>query len=126
MLRLIHRAGTCENGPCPNAFDVSGDGRDDWAAVQGTRVAGTAAAAAVMVPRQLVLEYASLTGGAAPAGVALQPGRFGVADGGPGHVIVRGEALTDPAALAQLSGMPAHESVVMVPRQLIVEYASQR
>ena len=70
MLRLIHRAGTCENGPCPNVFDVVGESREDMVAIQG-------------------------------------------------------ETLTDLMALAQLSGMPGHESVVLVPRQLILEYADQ-
>ena len=31
--------------------------------------------------------------------------------------------LTDPDALAQLSRMPDHEIVVLVPRTLLVEYA---
>ena len=40
-------------------------------------------------------------------------------------VAIQGETLTDLMALAQLSGMPVHESVVLVPRQLILEYADQ-
>lgn len=130
MLKLIHRAGSCENGPCPNAFDVTGGGREDWAAVQGTTVGGTSAPSrwsAVMVPRQLVIEYASLIRDAVPPGAAPQPpGTFGVADDGPERAVISGETMTDPAALAQLSGMPAHESVVLIPRRLIAEYASQR
>lgn len=70
MPRLIHRTGSCDNGPCPNVFDIEGDGLEDMAGIQGT-------------------------------------------------------TLTDPAALAQLSQMPAHESVVMVPRRLLLEYADQ-
>jgi hypothetical protein len=38
---------------------------------------------------------------------------------------IQGRTLTDRAALAQLSQMPAHESVVLVPRRLLLEYASQ-
>jgi hypothetical protein len=70
MLRLIHRVGTCENGPCPNVFDVAGEGREDMVAIQG-------------------------------------------------------EQLTDHAALAQLSQMPAHEAIVLFPRHLILEYADR-
>jgi hypothetical protein len=70
MPQLVHRAGSCEDGPCPNVFDVTGDGREDMAAVQGA------------------------TG-------------------------------TDPSVLAQLSRMPAHESLVLVPRRLLLEYADR-
>jgi len=38
---------------------------------------------------------------------------------------VQGERLIDPEALAQLDGMPAQESVVLVPRDLIEEYARE-
>ncbi|TDD46991.1 hypothetical protein E1263_35445 [Kribbella antibiotica] len=64
-MRLIHRAGSCDNGPCPNVFDTD-DG--DLVAIQGAE-------------------------------------------------------LLDPNALAQLSQMPAHETVVLVPRALLIEYA---
>lgn len=40
-----------------------------------------------------------------------------------GRAAVQGEILTDADALAQLRGMPAHETVVLVPRQLLAEYA---
>ena len=63
-MHLAHRAGSCNNGPCPNVFDTD---EDDLVAVQGT-------------------------------------------------------SLTDPEALAQLDRMPRHESVVLVPRSLLVEY----
>ncbi|HZX06042.1 hypothetical protein [Kribbella sp.] len=66
-MRLIHRAGPCDNGPCPNVFDT-----DD-----GTLVA------------------------------------------------VQGAQLVDTDALAQLDQMPAHETVVLVPRELLLEYAKQ-
>lgn len=66
-MRLIHRAGPCENGPCPNVFDT-----DD-----------------------------------------------------PTLVAVQGAQLVDTHALAQLSGMPAHETVVLVPRELLLEYAKK-
>lgn len=66
-MRLIHRAGPCENGPCPNVFDT-----DD-----GTLVA------------------------------------------------VQGAQLVDADALAQLNQMPSHETVVLVPRELLLEYAKQ-
>jgi hypothetical protein len=69
-MQLIHRAGSCEDGPCPNVFDVTGDGQEDMAAIQGT-------------------------------------------------------TMTDPSALARLSRMPAHESLVLVPRQLLLEYADR-
>jgi len=45
------------------------------------------------------------------------------ADAVEARVGVQGQRLTDPEALAQLDGMPAHESVVLVPRGLIEEYA---
>lgn len=64
-MRLIHRAGPCENGPCPNVFDTD-DGE---------------------------------------------------------LVAVQGAQLVDAAALAQLSQMPTHETVVLVPRALLLEYA---
>jgi hypothetical protein len=66
-MRLINRAGSCDNGPCPNVFDT-----DD-----GTLVA------------------------------------------------VQGAQLVDADALAQLSQMPAHETVVLVPRELLLEYAKK-
>ena len=70
MPQLVHRAGSCEDGPCPNVFDVTGDGCEDMAAVQG-------------------------------------------------------DAQVDPAMLAQLSRMPAHERLVLVPRRLLLEYADR-
>jgi hypothetical protein len=117
MLRLIHRAGSCENGPCPNLFDVAGDGREDMVAVQGATMTDATTAAhesAVLVPRRLIIEYADLVQG------AVTPG-----DSREDTIAISGETMTDPSALAQLSGMPAHESVVLVPRQFIIEYASQ-
>jgi len=63
-MRLIHRAGPCENGPCPNVFDA--DER--------------------------------------------------------GMVGVQGAELVDADALAQLTGMPPQETVVLVPRALLLEY----
>ena len=41
----------------------------------------------------------------------------------PELVAVQDGRLTDPDALAQLSRMPDHEIVVLVPRTLLVEYA---
>lgn len=38
-------------------------------------------------------------------------------------VAVQGAELVDPDALAQLSRMPDHETVVLVPRELLLEYA---
>lgn len=67
MARLIHRAGSCENGPCPNVFDVAGDGLENMVGVQGA-------------------------------------------------------VLTDPPALAQVSEMPAEETIVLIPRQVLREY----
>lgn len=66
MLPLIHRAGSCDNGPCPNVFDY--EPKPEMVAIQGTR-------------------------------------------------------LTDPKALTQLKDMPDHETVVLVPRTLLLEYA---
>lgn len=64
-MRLIHRAGPCDNGPCPNVFDTD---TADLVAVQGAELA-------------------------------------------------------DPDAIGQLSEMPHHETVVLVPRTLLLEYA---
>jgi hypothetical protein len=69
-MELIHRAGTCEDGTCPNVWDVTGAETEGMAAIRGT-------------------------------------------------------TLTDPAALAQLSPMPAGESMLLVPRQLLLEYADR-
>jgi len=71
VMRLHRRAGSCEDGPCPNIFDVE-------------------------------------EAGAVEARVGVQ-----------------GERLIDPEALAQLDGMPAQESVVLVPRRLVEEYARE-
>ncbi|MFD7158266.1 hypothetical protein ACFV9C_26960 [Kribbella sp. NPDC059898] len=40
-------------------------------------------------------------------------------------VAVQGAQLVDADALAQLSKMPAHETVVLVPRELLLEYAKK-
>lgn len=39
-----------------------------------------------------------------------------------GQVAVQGTVLTDADALAHLTGMPDHEAVVLISRELIVEY----
>jgi hypothetical protein len=96
-------------------FDVAGDGRIDTVAIQGTTMTDASALAresAVQVPRQLILDYASLFQGVAAGEV-------------PGPITIKGEKMTDASALAQLSGMPTHESVVLVPRRLILEYAER-
>lgn len=60
--------------------------------------------------------------------------RAGSCDGGPcpnvfdfepepEFAAVQGTRLTDPDALAQLTDMPDHETVVLVPRTLLLEYA---
>ncbi|MFF1817406.1 hypothetical protein ACFVWG_08925 [Kribbella sp. NPDC058245] len=36
---------------------------------------------------------------------------------------VQGAELVDADALAQLTDMPGHETVVLVPRELLLEYA---
>lgn len=69
-MRLIWRAG-CEDGPCPNVYDVDDQDVDD------RRVA---------------------------------------------QVAIQGEWLTDPGALGQIK-LPAHEVVVLIPRELLLEYA---
>ncbi|MGH3812653.1 MAG: hypothetical protein ACRDUV_09385 [Pseudonocardiaceae bacterium] len=66
MPPLTHRAGSCDNGPCPNIFDYEPE---------------------------------------------------------PGIVAIQGTRITDPEALAQLTGIPAHETVVLIPRTLLLEYA---
>jgi hypothetical protein len=63
-MRLIHRAGPCKDGPCPNVFDTDTEGM----------------------------------------------------------VAIQGAELVDAEARAQLSRMPAHETVVLVPRELLMEY----
>ena len=128
MLRLIHRAGSCENGPCPNVFDVAGDGRIDMIAVQGTTMtdAGTRTRqSVVLVPGQLILDYAALFPGAEMAESKPDWSLFDVSSDHSGKIAVRGETMTDASALAQLSGMPAYESVVLVPRRLVLEYADR-
>jgi hypothetical protein len=40
-------------------------------------------------------------------------------------VAVQGAESAGTDALAQLSQMPAHETVVLVPRELLLEYARQ-
>lgn len=40
-----------------------------------------------------------------------------------GQVAVQGTELLDPEALAQLGDLPNHETVVLVPRELLTEYA---
>jgi hypothetical protein len=39
-----------------------------------------------------------------------------------GMVAIQGAELVDAEARAQLSRMPAHETVVLVPRELLMEY----
>ena len=128
MLKLIHRAGTCENGPCPNVFDVAGDGRSDMIAVQGTTMANAdrpAHQSAVQVPGQLILDYANLFPGTVVSGSEPETSMFDVSADHGGMITVTGETMTDANALAQLSGMPTHESVVLVPRRLVLEYAGR-
>lgn len=43
-------------------------------------------------------------------------------DADDGRVAVQGPLLVDSQALSQLDGMPAHESVVLIPRELMIEY----
>jgi hypothetical protein len=64
-MRLTHRAGTCDNGPCPNVFDTDEDGM----------------------------------------------------------VAIQGALVTDAEALAQVNQMPDHEVLVLVPKELLLEYA---
>jgi hypothetical protein len=128
MLRLVHRAGSCENGPCPNVFDVAGGGRVDMIAVQGTTMTDADTPphrSAVLVPRQLVIDYAALFPGADVAGSESDRSLFDVTGDRNGTITVKGKTMTDASALAQLSGMPTHESVVLVPRRLVLEYADR-
>ena len=128
MLRLIHRTGSCENGPCPNVFDVAGDDRSDMIAVQGTTMTDDdrpAHQSAVQVPGQIILDYADLFPGATVAGNEPDRSLFDVSADPSGMITVTGETMTDASALAQLSGMPTHESVVLLPRQLVLEYAGR-
>lgn len=128
MLRLIHRTGPCENGPCPNVFDVAGDDRSNMIAVQGTTMTHADTPthqSAVLVPEQLIIDYADLFPGAKVTGNKRDRSLFDVSGDRSGKVTIRGETMTDASALAQLSGMPPHESVVLVPRWLVVEYADR-
>jgi hypothetical protein len=65
-MKLIHRGGGCNDGPCPNVFDL---------------------------------------------------------DTEPELVAIQGATLTDTEALNQLPRKPEHESLVLVPRELILDYA---
>lgn len=128
MLRLIHRTGSCENGPCPNVFDVTGGGQSDMVAVQGTTMTGAGTPphqSAVLVPRQLVVDYAALFPDVNATGSEPDQNLFDVSGDRSGMIAVRGETMTDASALAQLSGMPTHESVVLVPRRLVLKYADR-
>lgn len=65
-MRLFHRAGSCDNGPCPNVFDT--DAPNELVAVQGKRMTDPQALrqlskmpvdeTVVLVPPSLLLEYA--------------------------------------------------------------------
>ena len=44
----------------------------------------------------------------------------------PGLLVFQGATLTDPAALADVGDIPAHEGVVLLPRGLIEDYLRQR
>jgi len=46
-------------------------------------------------------------------------------DGQDDLAAVQGTTETDPSMLAQVSRMPAHESLVLVPRRLLLEYADR-
>lgn len=74
-MKLTHRAGSCDNGPCPNVFDTD----------------------------------AQITPGA-PSGLAA----------------VQGQKTDDPEALAHLANMPANETIVLVPPELLVEYVVRK
>lgn len=52
-------------------------------------------------------------GGPCPTVYQTEDGNFGV----------QGKRLTDPEALAQLEGMPDDETVVVIPRELLVDAA---
>lgn len=43
----------------------------------------------------------------------------------PEMVAVRGPTLTDPEARGEIADMPGHEDVVLVPRDLILDWARQ-
>lgn len=44
----------------------------------------------------------------------------------PEVVAFQGATLADPAALADVGDVPAHESVVLLPRSLVEDYLRQR
>jgi hypothetical protein len=66
-MKLFHRAGSCDNGPCPNVFDTDAPG-EPLCGVQGERLTDPQALgqlskmpandAVVLVPRAVILEYA--------------------------------------------------------------------
>lgn len=63
---LVHRAGDCSNGPCPNVFDASTE--PEMAIVQGTRITDPQILAQlpgmpaheglVLIPKRILIEYA--------------------------------------------------------------------
>lgn len=65
--------------------------------------------------RPLTLRTGSCDGGPCPNVFDYAPQ--------PDLVAVQGTRLADPEALAQLSRMPNHETAVLVPRALLLEYA---
>jgi hypothetical protein len=74
MPRLIHRAGTCDNGPCPNLFELDTD--PGTVAIQGTtadpQLLGQLPGmpgyeSLVLFPKALIIEYARKLMEAMPA-----------------------------------------------------------
>jgi hypothetical protein len=123
-MRLTRRAGSCDNGPCPNIFDTDTAG---LAAVQGTRRTDPSGTS-VLVPRTLLTEYVRAVASDAPPQVPNLDGQAlavsAVVDTDHDDLVaVRGPELADPEALAQLDQMPAHETVVLVSQAALLEYA---
>jgi hypothetical protein len=123
-MRLAHRAGTCDNGPCPNVFDTD---RAGLAAVQGTRTTDPSGATIVLVPRGLLLEYGRVV--VRTPDIRVSPNTAGpdateavYETGQDGLVAVRGPELTGPEALAQLDQMPGHETVVLIHANRLLDY----
>ena len=61
-MELIPRTAGCEDGNCPGVSDVTGDGLEEMAAVQGETLTGRPGIpgheSVVLVPRRILLEYA--------------------------------------------------------------------
>lgn len=66
-MKLIHRAGTCEDGTCPNIWDIEEAGPEAMVRIRGNRPSVSAVLAGLsptpaheadlVLPRRLLFEY---------------------------------------------------------------------